>query len=130
MPASAPEGRTSTPAEAAREHVLVFTVERREFTVPIDSVVEIVRHRAATPVPGTAPAVEGILPLRGHMVTLLDLRRCLNLPPRPAGAGARVIVVGPVDDRLGLVVDGVSGVVPLPTAIASLDIGALLRGMS
>ena len=129
MPASAPEGAAAAPAAGAREQVLVFTVEKREFTVPIDSVVEIVRHREATRVPRTAPAVEGILPVRGQMVTLLDLRRCLDLPPRPAGTLARVIVIGPADDRLGLVVDGVSGVVSLPTRIAPLDIAALLRGM-
>jgi purine-binding chemotaxis protein CheW len=130
MPTSAPEGGAPAPAEGARDHVLVFTIEGREFAVPVDSVVEIVRHRDATQVPRSAPAVEGIVPLRGQMVTILDLRRCLALPPRPAGAAAQVIVVGSADDRLGLVVDGVSGVARLPTHVALLDIGALLRGMS
>jgi purine-binding chemotaxis protein CheW len=130
MPTSMPEDGASTLAEGSRDKVLLFTIEGREFAVPVDSVIEIVRHRDATQVPGTAPAVEGIIPVRGQMVTLLDLRRCLALPPRPSGAAAQVIVVRSADDRLGLVVDGVSGVAPLSNHVVPLDIGALLRGMS
>ncbi len=130
MPTSAPEGGVAASVEEARDRVLVFTIEGQEFAVPIDSVVEIVRHRNATQVPGSPPAVEGIISVRGQMVTLLDVRRCLALPPRPAGAAVQVIVVRSVDDRLGLVVDGVSGVAPLPRHLAPLDLAALLRGAS
>jgi len=130
MATSAPEGGVAASAEEARDRVLVFTIEGKEFAVPIDSVVEIVRHRNATQVPGSPAVVEGIISVRGQMVTLLDVRRCRALPPRPAGAAVQVIVVRSVDDRLGLVVDGVSGVAPLPQHIAPLDLAALLRGMS
>ena len=130
MPTSVPEGSSAAPVDDARDHGLLFTIEGREFTVPVDSVVEIVRHRNATQVPGSPAVVEGIISVRGQMVTLLDVRRCLALPPRPAGAAVQVIVVRSVDDRLGLVVDGVSGVAPLPQHIAPLDLAALLRGMS
>lgn len=130
MPVPVPEILTPAPDEGARDHVLVFTLEGREFAVPVRSVVEIVRHRPATPVPRSSASVEGIIPVRGQMVTVLDLRLCLALPPRPAGAAARVIVVGTVEDRLGLVVDDVSGVARLPSNAALLDVGALLRGMS
>jgi len=74
--------------------------------------------------------VEGIIPVRGQMVTLLDLRRCLALPPRPSGEAAQVIVVRSADDRLGLVVDRVSGVAPRSNQVAPLDIATLLRGIS
>jgi purine-binding chemotaxis protein CheW len=130
MPTSTPDGDAAVPGDGARDHVLLFTIEGREFAVRVDAVIEIVRHRAPTRVPGTAPAVEGIIPVRGQMVTLLDLRRCLALPPRPSGAAAQVIVVRSADDRLGLVVDGVSGVAPRSNQVAPLDIAALLRGMS
>jgi purine-binding chemotaxis protein CheW len=130
MPLLVPERDAPVPAEGGHGQVLVFTIEGRELAVPIDSVVEIVRHRAVTPVPNSAPAVEGIVPVRGQMVTIVDLRRCLALPPRPAGAGARVIVVGSSDDRLGLVVDDVSGVAPGSARVGLLDIVALVRGMS
>ena len=130
MPTSLPEDSSAASAEGTRDHVLLFTIDDREYAVPIDSVIEIVRHRDATQVPGTAPAVEGILPVRGQMVTLLDMRLCLALPPRPSGAAAQVIVVRSAEDHLGLVVDGVSGVAPLSNHVAPLDIGALLRGIS
>jgi len=129
MPISVPEDDAAAPANASRDHVL-FRIAGREFAVPVDSVIEIVRHRDATRVPGAARTVEGIIPLRGQMVTLLDLRLCLALPPRPSGAAAQVIVLRSAGDRLGLVVDGVSGVAPLSNHVVPLDIGTLLQGMS
>ena len=38
-----------------------------------------------TPVPLASPVVEGLINLRGQIVTALDLRRRLELPARPKG---------------------------------------------
>lgn len=94
--------------------VLVFTVDGHEYGLGLESIVEIVRHRGATTVPCSDPAITGIVPLRGRMVTLFDLRRGLDRPPRPAGDHAQVIVIDSSGDLLGLVVDSVARVAAVP----------------
>ncbi|HEV8701902.1 MAG TPA: chemotaxis protein CheW [Candidatus Polarisedimenticolia bacterium] len=94
--------------------ILVFMVDGQEYGVSLQPIVEIVRHRGATPVPFADKAIEGIVPLRGRMVTLFDLRRCLARPPRPPDRRAQVVVVESSGDLLGLVVDSVSRVTAVP----------------
>ena len=105
-----PEGG---PRNGAR--ILVFALEGREFGIPIEGVVEIIRYRPATPVPGTDESIEGILPFRGRMVTLFSARRRLALPERSSDAPARIIVLRDGEDLVGLVVDAVARVSPAPS---------------
>jgi purine-binding chemotaxis protein CheW len=114
MTAPAPETSAAEARRAEPGRILIFTVEGQEYGLPLEPVVEIVRHRSATPVPYAAPEIEGIVPLRGRMVTLLDVRRFLGRPPRPAAARAQVIVIDSSGDLLGLVVDAVTRVAVLP----------------
>ena len=126
---STPEIGTTAGAEGTDDRLLVFTLEGREFAVPVESVVEVVRHGRATPVPRFAPMVEGVAPIRGRMVTIVDLRTCLGLPRRAAGAASRVIVVEAAADRVGLVVDRVCGVSSRESPASRLDVGGLLQGI-
>jgi purine-binding chemotaxis protein CheW len=125
--------RPETRPDAGR--LVVFRVAGRDFALPLRPVVEIIRHRPPTPVPWADKAVEGILPLRGRMVTLLDTRLRLGLGQRPPGGGPRVIVVDAGEEGLvGLVVDEVQGVAPAavpepPPAALRLDGAGLCRGV-
>jgi len=125
---SDPENGTPAVATAEPPRALLFTLAEREFALSVESIVEVVRHKGATPVPRSAAAVEGIVPIRGRMVTVVDLRACLALPPRPDGASPRLIVVETAEERVGLVVDRLRGVSPPGPGVSLLDVGALLRG--
>lgn len=94
--------------------ILVFALEGREFGIPLEGVVEIIRYRPATPVPGADESIEGILPFRGRMVTLFDARRRLALTKRPFHDPARIIVIHDGEDLVGLVVDSVTRVSAAP----------------
>jgi purine-binding chemotaxis protein CheW len=132
---------------------VLFRLAGREFAVPLARVVEVSRYIAPTPVPWRDPAVAGILPRRGRMVTVVDARVRLGLPPRAEGETAQVIILDAgADGYFGLVVDRVMGVAPRCDAgtspgtgpapagsgpappddaqVALLDLDAVLRGPS
>lgn len=79
--------------------------------VPALRVREVVRLPLVTRVPGAPAMIAGLMNLRGQIVTAVDLRRRLDLPPREARAGAMAVVVEQGDDAYTLVVDSVGDVV-------------------
>jgi purine-binding chemotaxis protein CheW len=109
--------------------VLVFRLDGMEMGMPIEPVIEIVHRQGTTPVPHSSPLVEGIFPLRGRMVTVIDLRRSLALPARRSGTRSPIIVLDSGGDLVGLVVDSVARVAPSPNGVSSLDLEGLLKGL-
>ena len=70
-----------------------FTLDRQLFGVDVQRVQEVLRHQPVTRFPWTSPAVQGLLNLRGHIVTVVDLRPVLGLAPRPVESTPENIVV-------------------------------------
>ena len=76
------------------------------------SVQEVIRHQDVTRLPLAAPAVRGVINLRGRIVPAVDLRRCLGLPAASGGVdptniivrSAGAAVVSLLVDRIGDVV--------------------------
>lgn len=97
--------------------LLCFRAGGQEYGLPLRSIQEIRSHQSALPIPGQDTAVLGVLDLRGQVIALLDLRRLLGLPPAPAEDAAlrAVIVLVHEERRLGLVVDEVLDVLPVPS---------------
>ncbi|MFT7772755.1 chemotaxis protein CheW [Roseateles sp.] len=93
--------------------LLCLRVGGQEYGLPLPSIQEIRRYQTATPLPGQATAVLGVMELRGQVIALLDLRRLLNLPDIAKDDGLRAVVVLVRDGSLlGLVVDEVLDVLP------------------
>jgi purine-binding chemotaxis protein CheW len=90
--------------------LIVFRAGNMVLALPLAPVLEVASFRAPTPVPFVDRAVLGLLPLRGRMVTLVDARTRMGLPPQPAGGVAQVIVVEIAAGLAGLVVDAVTRV--------------------
>jgi purine-binding chemotaxis protein CheW len=66
-----------------------------------------------TRVPLAAPAVSGLINLRGQIVTAIDLRVRLGLPPRPAGERPMNVVVRDGESAVSLLVDNIGDVLEL-----------------
>ncbi|RAI58596.1 chemotaxis protein CheW [Roseicella frigidaeris] len=109
-PSSGPKGR---PAGAATEVFLTLVVAGQLCGVPVLAVRDVLGPQAITPIPLAPPEVAGSLNLRGRIVTALDLRRRLGLPPREAGR-AMSVVVEREDELYALLADAVGEVLPLP----------------
>ena len=62
-----------------------FHVADRFFGVDVLCVQEVLRYHQMTRVPGAPEVIEGLINLRGQIVTAVDMRRRLKLKPRPEG---------------------------------------------
>jgi purine-binding chemotaxis protein CheW len=109
--------RTAAPpplADEAAETYLTLTVADQLCGVPVLAVRDVLGYQAITRIPLAPPEVAGSLNLRGRIVTAIDLRRRLGLPPRGAEAKAMSVVVERDGELYSLLADAVGDVLPLP----------------
>jgi purine-binding chemotaxis protein CheW len=70
-----------------------FYLDKLLFGVELKTVQEVIRSLEVTQVPLAPKVVGGLINLRGQIVTAVDLRRQLELDPRPADMPAMNVVV-------------------------------------
>jgi purine-binding chemotaxis protein CheW len=87
-----------------------FYLNRHFFGVPVDEVQEVVRYQEMTHVPLVSDMVRGLINLRGQIVTAIDLRRCLEMPERPADQRPMNVVVHTPEGAVSLLVDEIGDV--------------------
>ncbi len=87
-----------------------FYLDGLLFGVELKGVQEVIRSLDVTRVPLAPDVVSGLINLRGQIVTAVDLRRRLELPPRPAGVPVMNVVVRSEDGAVSLLVDEIGDV--------------------
>jgi purine-binding chemotaxis protein CheW len=97
-------------------HIVGFRVGRETYGVPITSLHEIVRVPEVTAVPDAPDYMEGVINLRGKIVSVLDLRKRLGEPANVANRSNRILVVEHKGRLSGLIVDSASEVLKIPAA--------------
>ena len=115
-PVDGPDGDTG-----AGERFVVFRLAGAEYGLPVSAVREVLRRPdSITPLPNAPDFVAGVLTLRGEVLPLIDQRRLLTLPAADSRSGpaglerGRVVVVGRDGLLVGLLVDGLSGLLTIP----------------
>ena len=94
----------------AQEQQLVAFYLGEMYGVDISHIHEIIRMQDSTPLPRSAPDIEGVINLRGKIVPVLDLRKRLGLTSAERTRATRIIVVELEDYVVGMIVDSVVGV--------------------
>jgi purine-binding chemotaxis protein CheW len=98
----------------ARIEYVTVKIGAQLFGLPINRVQDVFMPDAITRVPLAAPEIAGVLNLRGRIVTAVDMRRRLGLPPRAGDTGALYAVgVELKGESYGLVIDSVGEVLDL-----------------
>jgi purine-binding chemotaxis protein CheW len=97
----------------ASQMVLTLTVAGQLCGVPVLAVRDVLGPQTITRIPLAPPEVAGSLNLRGRIVTAVDLRRRLSLPPRPAGERPMSVVVEHQGELYSLLADQVGEVLSL-----------------
>ena len=97
----------------AANNFITFLVDGQLFGMPATEVMELTRFHELTRVPLAPPAVVGLMNLRGQVVTAVDMRRRLELRPRPEGQLPMNVVLRREDVLVSLLVDQVGEVIEL-----------------
>ena len=88
-----------------------FFVDGLHFGIDVLRVQEVIRTLPLTRVPLSAPAVKGLINLRGQLVTAIDLRTTLRLTPRADSQEPMNVVVRTDDGAISLLVDDIGDVI-------------------
>jgi purine-binding chemotaxis protein CheW len=94
------------------EYVTVL-IDDQLFGLPISRVQDVFMPNRLTRVPLASPEIAGVLNLRGRIVTAIDMRRRLGLPPRADGRPAMAVGTEFKDESYGLLIDSVGEVLKL-----------------
>jgi purine-binding chemotaxis protein CheW len=99
-----------TAASTADRQFATFFVDSLLFGVEVLRVQEVLRYQEMTPVPRAAEVIEGLINLRGQIVTAIDVRRRLGLSPRESDRTPMNMVVRSDDGAVSLLVDEIGDV--------------------
>jgi purine-binding chemotaxis protein CheW len=88
-----------------------FWVDGLFFGVGVECVQEVLRYQQLTAVPSAPEAIQGLINLRGHIVTAVDLRCRLGLPPRAEDALPMNVIVRSRGEVVSLLVDDIGDVI-------------------
>jgi purine-binding chemotaxis protein CheW len=108
---SEPRGKSA----AADDHseFVSITVANQLFGIPVLQVQDVLGPQRITRIPLAPAEVAGSLNLRGRIVTAIDLRVRLRLPPLPEGQAGMSIVVDHGGELYSVIVDQVGEVLSL-----------------
>jgi purine-binding chemotaxis protein CheW len=93
--------------------IVGFRVGSETFGVPISLVHEIVRVPEITSVPEAPNCVEGVINLRGKIISVVDLRKRFGEKQIQAGKKNRILVAEIDGKMVGLIVDAASEVLKI-----------------
>ena len=95
--------------------------------VPVTKVQEVIRAQPRTRVPLVSTVVNGLMNLRGEIVTTIDLRRRLELAPLAAGVESMNVVIRSDEGVVSILVDEIGDVLEVGNAEFE-SVPATLRG--
>jgi purine-binding chemotaxis protein CheW len=97
-------------------HIVGFQIGRETYGVPITSLHEIVRVPEITAVPDAPEFMEGVINLRGKIVSVIDLRKRLGEKKITPSRRNRILVVEYNRRLCGVIVDSASEVLKIPAS--------------
>lgn len=92
--------------------VIVFKLADKEYAFRVESVAEIIDMISATDVAYTDDNIDGIINMRGQIITIVSLCNKLNLAHK-ANEDSKIIICEIDDTKIGFVVDSVSDILEI-----------------
>ena len=106
-----------------------FNIAEETFGISIAQINQILKPQEIFKVPNTPPFIEGLINLRGKVITVFNLRKRFGMPEKENDDNTKIIIVNLEDLLLGFTVDSVTeivnlqdeDIVPTPPSISSFD---------
>ncbi len=95
------------------EDFVSFSIAGQLFGIPVLKVQDVLASYKISRIPLAPPEIMGQLNLRGRVVTAIDIRRRIGLPPRDGNDKSMSIVVDNDNELYSLIVDSVGEVLSL-----------------
>ncbi|MFT6102687.1 MAG: purine-binding chemotaxis protein CheW [Granulosicoccus sp.] len=93
------------------EQWISFKVESETYVHSVDSIKEIIPYKLPVPVPGSDRCTEGILNVRGNIVTILSGHLLFGRNKPKAAGERRIIILEMGTDKVGVSVDSVADII-------------------
>ena len=100
----------NTPNE---RQLILFSLGRGNYGIPIDNINEIKKMEEITVVPKAPKFIEGVINLRGNVVPVIDLRKRFGMENFDVTKKTKIIIVEVGKRQFGVIVDSVAEVVTL-----------------
>lgn len=108
------DSRTAANASGRFDDYVTMTIAGQLFGIPVLKVQDVLGPQRITKIPLSPPEVAGSLNLRGRIVTAIDVRRRLGLPPSDEPQKMMSIAVDYRGELYSLIVDQVGEVRSVP----------------
>lgn len=84
---------------------VICKIAGTEYAIPADSVFQMESFTGATPIPGSAPYIAGLVQIRQQIIGVLNMRLRLGHPEITPTSESRVVVVKEGERLVGFLVD-------------------------
>ena len=98
----------------AVQQLIKFMVADESFGIEITQIYQILKPQEIFKVPNTPPFIEGLLNLRGRVLTVFNLRKRFGLPDKENDDNTKIIIVNVNELLLGFIVDSVTEIIRVP----------------
>ncbi len=105
--------------------IVEFLIARERYGIESSYVCEVCPLRELTPLPCTPPFVLGIMNVRGNIISVIDLRKFLDLPEKGLTDLTKVIVLQDETMEFGILADAILGSRRIPVRDLQQPIPAL-----
>ncbi len=95
----------------AIKQLVKFNIDDEAFGIDIKQIFQILKPQEVFKVPNTPPFIEGLINLRGKVMTVFNLRKRFNLPEKENDDNTKILIIRMDDYLLGFTVDSVSEIV-------------------
>lgn len=96
------------------QQLIKFQVGDETFGIGITQIHQILKPQEVFKVPNTPTFIEGMINLRGKVLTVFNLRKRFNMPEKENDENTKIIIITMGEYLLGFTVDSVTEIVKIP----------------